>query len=219
MAKKTAKKAPAMTTLVTFVLDETGSMQMVRDATISGFNEYVDGLRDQAKTLWTLTKFNSDNVEVLQSGVPIKEAVELNQDNYVPNNMTPLYDAVASSIQATEEEMGKVKGKKRALCVIMTDGLENASHEWTKDKLFKLVEEKKAKGNWTFAFLGANQDAWATGMSIGVPQASSINYASTPDGVKQGMKAVRGATVAYTANAGASVADFFAGKEHVDNSN
>lgn len=214
--KKVAKRAPAVTTLVTFVLDETGSMGMVRDATISGFNEYVDGLRGQAKMLWTLTKFNLGRVEVLQSGVPIKDAVELNYGNYVPNDLTPLYDAVASAIQATEKAMKGVRGKKRVLCVIMTDGEENASHEWTKEKLFTLITEKQAEGNWTFAFLGANQDAWGVAQAIGVPQASSVNYSATPQGTRSAMAAARGATVSYASSSAPSSRSFFAGKRHVD---
>ncbi len=214
--RKVAKRAPATTTLVTFVLDETGSMGSVRDATISGFNEYVDALRAERKMLWTLTKFHSRRVEVLQAGVPIKEAVELNYGNYTPANMTPLYDAVASAIQATEKAAKGVRGKKRMLCVIMTDGEENASHEWTRETLFTLITEKQAEGNWTFAFLGANQDAWGVGQSIGVPVAASVNYSATPKGTRSAMASASAATMDYAASSAPMSKGFFAGKRHVD---
>lgn len=209
MAKKT--------TIVNFVLDETGSMQVCWDATISGFNEYVDSLRKgkNGTVMFTLTQFNSTKIETVFDHVPLKKVPDINRDTYRPNDLTPLYDAIAQTIKKTEDRVKKYKKKPAVLCVIMTDGEENASREYTRDKLFNLVKEKEKDG-WTFAFLGANQDAWQVGQSIGVPQASSISYAGTPKGTRSAMAAAAGATRSFLSNASMQSDSFFDGKQHVD---
>ncbi len=209
MAKKT--------TIVNFVLDETGSMQVCCDATITGFNEYVDSLRKNKNgtVMMTLTQFNSSKIETVLDHVSIKKVPDLNRDTYRPNNMTPLYDAIAQTIKKTEDRVKEYKKKPAILCVIMTDGEENASKEYTRGKLFSLVKEKEKDG-WTFAFLGADQDAWQVGQSIGVARESSISYAGTPKGTRAAMKVAAGATVSYMAADSIQSDSFFDGKQHVD---
>ena len=161
-------------TFINFVLDETGSMSSCLDATISGFNEYVGELRKNGKGVrFTLTKFNSNKVETVYEQVKLKDVPDLDYVSYKPAAMTPLYDAIAQAIRSTERA---VKGEKQSvLCVIMTDGHENSSREFTQDALFKLIKQKETDG-WTFAYLGANQDAWAVGQAIGFQQGNVMNY-------------------------------------------
>jgi Mg-chelatase subunit ChlD len=159
--------------LICFVLDETGSMEVVREATINGYNEYVDSLRDQKKTKMVLVKFNSNGVVVGDLN-PIADAIKLSRDNYKPAAITPLYDAVGETIGDVE----KYAENREVIFVIMTDGLENASKEYTRDNIFKLISEKEESG-WQFVYLGANQDAFAVGQSIGVPMATSFNYSQS----------------------------------------
>lgn len=164
MAKKSKK------TLVCFVLDETGSMQMVKDATISGYNEYVDNLRGEKGLSMMLTRFNTAAIKV-GNPEPIKKAAKLDADNYRPAAATPLYDATARAIKEAEAH----QDGKTVLCVIMTDGEENSSKEYTKDTLFALVKEKEKEG-WKFAYLGANQDAYAEGFKMGISKDSTMTY-------------------------------------------
>jgi hypothetical protein len=161
---------------VSFILDETGSMETVRDATISGFNEYIKTLKKEknAKSIrFTLTQFDSTHVTVLYDGVTLDKVEDRNYDNYKPGAMTPLYDAVARTIKALE---GKVKGKKQsALVIIQTDGEENSSREYTHADVFKMIDEKKKLG-WTFVFLGANQDRYIASQQFGIPIGNTMNY-------------------------------------------
>lgn len=163
---------------VSFLLDETGSMDSVRDATISGFNEYLGTLKsNENKVLFTLTQFNSTKIDTVHAGTPVKSVAPLTRETYRPAANTPLYDAIAHVIHATEAAVeGKLTGPQ-VLVVIMTDGHENASREYNRDRIFRLISEKEAAG-WTFAFLGANQDAWAVAESIGVQRGNSLNYAA-----------------------------------------
>ncbi len=187
--------AKKLTTVVNFVLDETGSMEIVKQATISGFNEYLTTLRQQpGKVLLTLTKFNSGKIETLYRAAPIADVKDLDADTYRPSNGTPLYDAVAQTIHETEKALTGMKGKPNVLCIIMTDGEENSSKEYSREKLFALIKAKESEG-WTFAYLGANRDAWEVGASIGVPMASVASYnANAPDA---GLKRLAVQTTSY----------------------
>ena len=160
-------------TLVCFVLDETGSMDRYKDVTISGYNEYIDQLRSEKKFSMMLTRFNSASIEIGEPE-PIQDATRLTNETYNPNNLTPLYDAVVATIKKAD----KVKNGGAVLVVVMTDGQENASRQYTREDVFKLIEKKEEDG-WQFAYLGANQDAYAEGQKLGVAGGSTINYGQT----------------------------------------
>lgn len=160
------------TTHVSLLLDETGSMQSCLDATISGYNEYIGSLaRDKKnKYLFTLTKFDSTHVTTVHDGVPIKQVPELNRDTYIPGQMTPLYDAIARGIKALGQ-------KRNVLFVILTDGMENASQEYSQRDVFKMIG-KKTEAGWSFVYLGANQDAYAVGGGLGIPKGNIAKYST-----------------------------------------
>src|SRR4026207_2422937 len=114
---------------VVFVLDMTGSMLEVKKQAIDGYNEYVTGMQaDEPSAEIALTTFNSSEIKVYPA-TKITDAMMLNDQNYVPKANTPLYDAIGQTIAATEKRTKK--GDKVAF-VILTDGLENASREYTK---------------------------------------------------------------------------------------
>lgn len=192
-------------TIVSFILDKSGSMGSVREATISGFNEYVGTLKRDGKSHYefTLTLFDTE-VTMPVKGASIKKVPDLVASEYVPDGMTALYDAVCRTIK-------KVKAYKgdKVLCVIMTDGQENSSKEYTQDTMKALIKEKEKEGNWTFVFLGANQDSYANAQQFGMKTMNVSNYNATPDGIKKAMRSVASNTVAYAASAGLSTQEFF----------
>lgn len=198
MAKKKSKKNKK--TLVVFILDETGSMSPFKLQTIDGFNEYVNALRNEKNFSLMLTRFNTGEIAVGEPK-PIKKAIVLNNDNYKPRHTTPLYDAIAVSIRSAEEHV-----EDAALVVIMTDGLENDSKEYKRDDVFKMIKDKTDKG-WQFVFLGANQDAWAVGASLGVSKGSSFNYDQHKTGVT--LSVASDASMRYARGGSKPVADFF----------
>ncbi len=169
------------TTLVVLVLDRTGSMESSRDQIISGFNEYIEGLKNTegAEFLLTLLLFDKYGDEHLAIDIPYKAAPlddvkPLTRETYVPRGLTPLYDAIGHGMQVVEQGSGYDK----VIFVIMTDGEENSSKEFTRDKIFTLIDAKKGLGNWTFAFLGADQDAYAASAAIGIGAGNTMSYDS-----------------------------------------
>ena len=116
---------------VNIVLDKSGSMESVRGATISGFNEYLGTLkRDKENTYKvSLTQF-SYGVEETYTMKPLEEVKELTLENYDPNGGTALYDAACKTIERIRKSMCEYcKGKVKNIVVILTDGQENSSKD------------------------------------------------------------------------------------------
>jgi len=193
MAKEKAKESKEKH--ISFILDETGSMMSIKDKTISDFKEYLQQIKSY-KGIFTLTKFNSNKVEVVYTK-PIKDVPELTKETYKPDATTPLYDAIGKTIKALEVD----EGKQELLVVILTDGEENASKEYDKKAIQALIKEKETKG-WTFVYLGVGEAAWAEGSKLGM-----ANYASVHTGARA-MSIGSGASKAFFAGGSSSVQYF-----------
>ena len=204
-AKKKARK-PLVTVPhdrpihISFLLDETGSMQACASNAISGFNEYIGNMqREKVPVQMTLCTFNSERKNIRYADEPIAKIEPLSGKTYKPDAMTPLLDSVDVIIKRTEEteEKAKKEGKDLAiLFVILTDGLENASKEFHQKQIRDLIE-KKQKGGWTFVYLGANQDAWDIGRRMGIVGGATMSYVPTAVGQIIG-NTLSQATVAYS---------------------
>lgn len=213
--------AKTQDTLVCFVLDETGSMDSVRAQTINAFNEYTDSLKKDSKKnlLFTLIKFNTNKTEVKYSAISIDKVEHLNKDSYVPDACTPLYDAIGYGVKDVEKKMCDYKAickscgqvlHPRVLFVILTDGEENASKEYNKEKITQLIKDKSAD-KWTFVYLGSNQDAWAESAKIGI---QTFNCASfTNVSVNTTMRKLSDHTKSYINSSCDTTSQFFGDKK------
>ncbi len=158
---------------VAVVMDKSGSMLTAQDKTISGYNEYLLGLRaDKKAKYWvTLTQFDTE-VVVSYANMPLKGVKNLTRKGYEPSGMTALHDAIVRTINTVKTEAGD----RNVLVLILTDGQENSSKEHTVQHVNTLVTKWQKKG-WTFVFLGANMDSWAVGRAMGIAPANRQNYA------------------------------------------
>ncbi len=178
---------------IQIVLDRSGSMADVAEATIAGFNEFVARQKEvPGDATLTLIQFDSENpYEIVFDTKPLKEIPQLTGHTFVPRGMTPLLDAMGRSIDGLGEKLSKTPEADRpakVFIVTVTDGLENHSKEYTKDRIAKLIKHQTDAYKWQFIFLGANQDAITVGGGYNIPTASSLTYAANP-------RAVRHATV------------------------
>jgi hypothetical protein len=156
------------TTFVSFLLDETGSMQSIKDDTIGGFNAYVETLQqDGAGILFSLVSFNSSVTQKRYVAEPIDKVEPLTDATYQPRAMTPLIDASVKIIKATDEAVRQRTDDPNVVIVMQTDGHENVSTEYTNVDLAALIKEKEAAG-WQFVFLGAGLDAFAAARAAGI---------------------------------------------------
>jgi hypothetical protein len=182
-------------------------MGVVADATISGFNEYVANLKkDKNEYRLTLTLFDTE-VTILEKNTPIAKVKKLTREKYMPNGMTSLYDAVCITL-------AKSKGNKdKNLVVIMTDGEENSSKEYTVDDMKKAKKELEKGKNWTFVFLGANQDAWITGAKLGMDKGNVATYNNTARGITKTMSVLSACSTSYSASSSSSTAAYFSASD------
>ncbi|MGA7328901.1 MAG: hypothetical protein WBX25_31550 [Rhodomicrobium sp.] len=164
-------------TLVTFLLDRTGSMESVRDDTIGAFNTYLDTLKQDGDSLYfTLIQFDSMSVDKVHVNEPVKEIPRLTRETYVPRASTPLIDAAYKTIKAVEKSVNGSPQTKIVIC-IQTDGQENASIEYGWDELNALIKEKFEQG-WQFNFMGAGIDAYSQASRMGISMDQTLSYDS-----------------------------------------
>lgn len=195
------KKKNQVTTIVNFILDKSGSMNAIKPATISGFNEYINGLKNQdGNFLFSLTLFDSMDIETRYVNKPINEIEPLTDKTYQPNAGTPLYDAVISTVEKVSAEVEKMKDEPAVLVVIMTDGEENSSTKHDEKCLKDLIHRLEHKGNFTFVYMGANQDAWANAAKFGIDAGNTYSWMSTSDGATRSFKDLSRGTQVYAAS-------------------
>lgn len=158
---------------VTLILDESGSMQSCKGAALAGFNQYLATLRKEpAETRFTLTLFHAGKTEVRYRGVPVSAAQDLDVETYRPQDGTPLYDAIGRTLSLAKRE---VPAGAKKLCIILTDGLENASQEYTRKQVFDLIKGCERQG-WALLYLGADHDVWTAGGDLGIAGESRISF-------------------------------------------
>lgn len=195
-------------TFVHFILDKSSSMESVKAATISGFNEYLNTLRkDGQEYRVSLTLFN-EHVE-RHSDIDLSAMQELSESSYQPSGMTALYDAVCETLRGTPED-----GDKH-IVVIMTDGEENSSRRHSERDLRENIKRLTNSGRWTFVYLGANQDAWANAQRYGLSMGNTALYNSTDIGTRAAFVGMAMSTSNLAASADASTTKFFS-KEDQD---
>jgi len=160
--------------LVNVILDKSGSMASKQNDVIHGFNAYVDGLdkEDKVDYLFSLTLFDTQ-VAYRDVALPLAQIKKLDDRSYVPGGNTALNDAIGITVRKVDAERPQVD---KIVTVIMTDGEENSSREWTHDAVRALIDQKEKEGNWTFVFLGAAPDAWDQGKSLGIAAANVARY-------------------------------------------
>lgn len=199
-------------TVVNFVLDKSGSMAEVREATISGFNEYIQGLKmDGGKYRFSLTMFDT-SVEKHYIGVPVGLVKNLDLDSYRPVGGTALYDAVCKSIDDLEHSISE---SDKVLMVIMTDGEENSSQEFNQQTFKARVERLQSTGRWSFVFMGANQDAWANASQWGFKQGNVAVYNATVTGSASAFAVMSSNTRGFGASSAANTSAFFSDEDKV----
>lgn len=149
-----------------FILDRSGSMESCWDDTIGGFNAFVNEQKADGGTL-SLIQFDHEYLECYHAK-PIDDVEPLTRETFKPRGSTALLDAIGKTIK-------NFKSNTIPTVIILTDGQENSSYQYTKPHIKDLIEER-TKDGWTFVYLGANQDAFAEAGALGIAPACTMNY-------------------------------------------
>lgn len=172
-------------TELVFILDRSGSMSGLETDTIGGFNSMIEKQKQESGEAMVTTILFDSIVETLHNRADIQKIVPMTSKDYYVCGMTALLDAVGSTIQHISHVhtlMDEDNVPEHTMFVITTDGMENASKEFTMATVKRLIEEKKEKENWEFLFLGANIDAVKAAGSIGIGADRAVNYHSDSAG-------------------------------------
>ncbi len=198
-------------THITIILDRTGSMEAIRDDTIGGFNAFLKSQKELGgfATL-TLVQFDSqDPYEALHQFRPVAQVPELTRQTFVPRASTPLLDALGRGINDLEKSLSDLADEERPdkiIFVVITDGQENASREFRRDQILKMVQEKTEKARWQFVFLSADLDAVDEAMHIGFTAAQSLAFDRSQHGNAAAWHSISNRITAYRNNASDQVA-------------
>jgi len=210
--------ASKLTTVVHVLLDSSGSMESARNATIEGYNEYVNSLKkDGGKYKFSLTAFDSDRngslrLNKIHDSMYVDDVPELTRETYVPDGGTPLHDAFCTVLKDV-----KSRKDEKHLFVVLTDGGENMSKEFTAKDMKELKKQKENEGNWTFVYLGANQDAFATSSAYGFSTSNTSNFNTTGAGIKAMVVSLSSATRSYSASPTMTTDSYFTRTQQEEN--
>ncbi len=166
---------------IVFILDRSGSMQGLEDDTIGGYNSLIEKQKKEKGEARLTTILFDDEYEVIHEGKPISEVKPINSNVYFTRGTTALYDAIGKTIKNISQKQNQNHSK--VLCVITTDGYENASIEYTKHHIKDLISLKKEMG-WEFLFLGANIDSTTYAKDFGLEKDRIVNYHADKKGTK-----------------------------------
>ena len=154
------------------VLDKSGSMSSIARQAVDGVNETIGSIRsaqeknpDQEHTV-TLVAFCGCELKTIYDNTPVAEVKTLTDRDYRPCCMTPLYDAIGTTISRVHALKSQVP-ESLALVTIITDGYENASHEFTHAAIRALIESYKEQG-WQFTYIGADHDVESVSFSLSI---------------------------------------------------
>ena len=189
MTKSKKHTEKAGTTLLTLVVDRSGSMEPIKDDMEGGIKTLIEEQAlEEGTCLVTLAQFDNE-YEVVADGVP---ATEMAPYRLVPRGMTALLDAIGRTIATVHARIESMDPKDRpanVLFAVITDGMENASCEWSRLQVMDSVKARTAEG-WHFTFLGADQDAVQEGPGLGVHADASLTWDKSARGTAAAMSSV-----------------------------
>ena len=161
-------------THVVFVLDRSGSMSGKEADVIGGFNGYVESLRANPAGAVGLSYVRfDDHLELVWNDLALADVPDMTEATYSVRGSTALLDAVGATVSAVRDNPAH-----RYIVITNTDGQENASREWTTEKVRALIQEREARGNWTFAFFGEGIDSWADAARYGYATGAAMAHNS-----------------------------------------
>ena len=173
-----------MKAMICLILDRSGSMGGRENDVVNGVNAFIEEqkkLPDPASIAFV--RFDTEAVERFRPMQALSEVKPLERGEYQPRGGTPLLDAVGKTIVQLDDDW-KAEKPERCIVVIVTDGEENSSCEYTKAKIKALIDARQASGKWAFIYLGANVDAFHEAGQMGISAMNTGGYVNTAKGTR-----------------------------------
>lgn len=187
-------------TELVFVLDRSGSMSGLESDTIGGFNSMLEKQKKEKGEAFVTTVLFDDHYELLHNRNDLKQIKAITEKEYYVRGSTALLDAIGKTINNIGKALSNINEEERpekVLFVIITDGMENSSREYSYAKIKEMIEHQKSKYSWDFIFLGANIDAIMTAEAFGIGEDRAVNFVSDSEGTQLNYIAVSEAVSSF----------------------
>lgn len=193
-------------TYLIFVIDRSGSMDSIRNDMIGGFNAFIKSQREAKLGDCRVFAYKFDTeYEPMFENIDLNLTPELTKANYEPRGGTALYDSLGKTITDIGAKLTAMKEEDRpekVLIVTITDGEDNDhlhknAVSLTSAQVAEMVKTQTNVYKWDFAYIGANQDSWAVGGSMGLSKGTTMNYCADSDGVTQAFASLGSSTRDY----------------------
>ncbi len=174
-------------TELVFILDRSGSMHGLEKDTIGGFNSLIEKQKKTDGECYVSTILFDDKCQVLHDRVKLNDIKPMTEDDYTVGGCTALIDAIGGAIKhiANIHKYARPEDvPEHTMFVITTDGMENASHKFSSDRVKKMINHEKEKYEWEFLFIGANIDAVETAARFGIAKDRAVNYHADKKGTQ-----------------------------------
>lgn len=179
-------------TELVFILDRSGSMSGLESDTIGGYNSFLEKQKEEDGSCLVSTVLFNQHSKVIHDRVDLVKIEKMDRKDYLASGTTALIDAMGDAIhhiKNVHKYIRKEDVPTNTIFVIITDGLENASHKYSSDDVKKMVEQQKEKG-WEFLFLGANIDAVETARTYGIAEDRTSDYLCDEVGIEKNFDAL-----------------------------
>lgn len=183
-----------MRTEIIVIADRSGSMRSIWHAALTGFRNFVEEQRSvPGEARLSLVMFDTSIDEPLRS-VPLEEATPGIMSVYPPRGNTALYDAIGKTLNSHKARIDNHGWANQVIVCILTDGEENQSKVFRKHEITQMISDAQERDGWHFVFLAANQDAFATGASLGIKRDYTYNFAASASGTEEAYMSMSTAT-------------------------
>lgn len=209
--KKNRKES---TTELVFIIDRSGSMMPMESDTIGGYNAMIKKQKKQAGTCHVTTVFFNNQVDVIHNRIDLKKLRPLPASAFAACGCTAMLDAVGSIIDRMINVQRYTEPAARAdkvLFVIITDGMENASHWYSWSRVREMIRKEKEEYGWEFLFLGANIDAQAVAGDMGIEEDMAATFHCDTQGMNLNFETMAESVSRFRAGQ----ADYAAPMQHI----
>ncbi len=187
-------------TELVFILDRSGSMSGLEDDTIGGYNSMLEKQKKEPGEAILTTVLFDNNYEILHDRINIKGVAPITDKEYYVRGTTALLDAIGMTINKivnVQKHTAKEEQAEKVMFVIITDGMENSSREYSYTQIRKMIEHQKNNYNWEYIFLGANIDAVETAGRFGIDKDRAVNYHADSEGTNLNYKVLNKTVSSY----------------------
>ncbi len=173
------------------VLDKSGSMDKIKTDAIGGFNTFLKSQKELKESASLTLALFSNRYNLELDNVSLDEVPELTEKTFSPSGTTALYDSIGRTMNMVGKRLANTDESERPnkiLFIILTDGDENASRTFSKEKISEMISHQRDVYNWEFVFLAANQDAMKTASTISISGGNAMNFGYSSEGVSAAYK-------------------------------